>query len=265
MPARSSTPARPAGSYRVEALAKGLRVLNTFADAGPLLTLSEIAEMTELPMPTAFRLAATLEEAGYIERMPNGAYRPALKVLALGQASLRGSDLVEISRAPLQALADTTGHTVNLATLTGDRVLYLVRLRNGDLVTANIHVGSTLPAVYSSLGKAILAYLTPRELESRLSGHMFGAVAGPNAVRSLKALQLQLRKVREDGYAVQDEEVAAGLRAVAAPIRNRDGQVIAAINIAVQATDMTLDELLGAHLAQLREVASQISLRLEMS
>lgn len=100
MPARSSTPARPAGSYRVEALAKGLRVLNTFADAGPLLTLSEIAEMTELPMPTAFRLAATLEEAGYIERMPNGAYRPALKVLALGQASLRGSDLVEISSPP---------------------------------------------------------------------------------------------------------------------------------------------------------------------
>jgi IclR family pca regulon transcriptional regulator len=265
MPAKHGASARPAASYRVEALAKGLRVLSAFSESGAVLTLKEIVELTGIPMPTTFRLAATLEEARFLERLPNGAYRPGLKVLTLGQASLRGSDLVEISRAPLQALADRTGQTVNLGTLTGDRILYLVRLRNGDLVTANIHVGSTLPAVYSSLGKVLLAGLSAHDLALRLAGHKFGAVAGPNAVKSLTALQRQLRDIRAQGYAVQDEEVAAGLRAVAAPVRNQAGEVIAAVNIAVQASEMTVVELLENHLAQVLEVATEISLRLEFA
>lgn len=265
MPAKHGTPARPAASYRVEALAKGLRVLSTFSEASAVLTLKEIVELTGIPMPTTFRLAATMEEAGFLERLPNGAYRPGLKVLTLGQASLRGSDLVEISRVPLQALADRTGQTVNLGTLNGDRILYLVRLRNGDLVTANIHVGSTLPAVYSSLGKVLLAELSAQDLESRLAGYAFGSVAGPNAVTSLAALRRQLHDIRTQGYAVQDEEVAAGLRAVAAPVRNHTGEVIAAINIAVRAVDMSLTELLERYLDQVLDVAGEISLRLELA
>lgn len=249
-------------TYRVEALAKGLRVLTAFSEARPVLTLSELAVLAELPLPTTFRMAATLEEAGYLERLSNGAYRPGLRVLTLGHATLQGSDLVQVSEASLRALADRTGQTVNLAVLAGDRVLYLVRIRNGDLVTANLHVGSTLPAAHSSLGKVLLADLDPREVRARLGKSAFRHHAGPKAVMSHKELARQLVVVREQGYAVQDEEVAAGLRAVAAPVRNADRRAVAAINVAVMAPEFTVKQMLNKFKEPLLETAHGISLRL---
>lgn len=253
---------RASGSYRVEALAKGLRILDAFATAGPVLSLGEVVEMTGLPMPTAFRLVATLEDAGYLERELTGAYRPSLRVLPLGQASLEGSDVVSVARGPLRALADRTGQTVNLGVLSGDQVLYLIRQRNADLVTANLQVGSTLPAVYSSLGKVLLAFLGADELHSRLADWSFERPPGPHAVTSRAELERQLEQVQKSGYAVQDQEVAAGLRAVAAPIRNRDGRVVAAMNLAVKAADCTLEHLLDSYKEPVLAVASEISTRL---
>ena len=255
---------RPAAFYRVEALAKGLSVLTAFSEDHPVLSLSELSAVTGLPLPTTFRMAATLEEGGYLERMPGGAYRPGLRVLTLGHATLQGSDLVQLSEATLRALADTIGQTVNLAVLAGNQVLYLVRLRNADLVTANIHVGSTLPAAYSSLGKVLLADLDPKDLETRLRDFPFSRSAGPNAVTSVEQLSRQLAEVRGQGYAVQDEEVAPGLRSVAAPVRNGDSRVVAAINIAVKAVDYTVDDMLRTLKAPLQTAALDISRRLGM-
>ena len=139
------------------------------------LKLREICDRTGIPMPTAFRVVATLEEGGYLERLPDGSIRPGVAVLLLGSAALRGSSLVQLSEQPLRHLAEESGETVNLGVLVGDQVLYLARLRNSDLVTANIQVGSTLPAAYTSMGKLLLAYLSDAELardarEPRLRG-----------------------------------------------------------------------------------------------
>jgi IclR family pca regulon transcriptional regulator len=235
---------RPASSYRVEALAKGLRVLTTFSEVRSELTLSELSEMAQLPMPTTFRMVSTLEEAGYLERLSSGAYRPGLRVLTLGHATLQASDLVQLSEPSLQALADLTGQTVNLAVLLDDRILYLVRIRNSDLVTANIHVGSTLPAAYSSIGKVLLADLDPDEFERRIDETSLPRGGGPNAVSSIQTLALQLSKVRSQGFAIQDEEVAQGLRSIAAPIHNDQNKVVAGINITVKASDFTVAGIL---------------------
>ena len=104
--------------------------------------------------------------------------------------------------------------------LTGDRVLYLVRLRNSDLVTANIQVGSTLAAVHTSIGKLLLAYLDRSRLDARVTDASFAANHGPNAKVSLAELRAELAKIREDGWAMQDEELAFGLRSVAAPVHD---------------------------------------------
>jgi len=239
-------------------------VLTAFSEARPILTLSELAGITGLPLPTTFRMAATLEEAGYLERLSTGAYRPGLRVLTLGQATVQGSDLVQVSEASLRALADRTRQTVNLAVLAGDHVLYLVRLRNAELVTANLHVGSTLPAVYSSLGKVLLADLDPRDVRSRLGNSAFSHHGGPNAVASSRELARQLTQVRKQCFAIQDEEVAPGLRAVAAPIRNDENRVVAAINIAVMATEFSVDDMLARFRDPLLTTAQEISLRLGM-
>ncbi|MFI5898291.1 IclR family transcriptional regulator [Actinoplanes sp. NPDC051513] len=123
---------------------------------------------------------------------------------------------------------------MNLAVLAGDRVLYLVRLRNGDLVTANIQVGSTLPAVHTSIGKLLLAYSQDLSVVSETS---FKVNHGPNAKLSLDELRDELTKIRNDGWAMQDEELAYGLRSVAAPVRDADGSVVAGANLAVQSRD----------------------------
>ena len=179
-------PAKAGSRYRIEALAKGLDVLRLFDESVTSLKLREICDRTGIPMPTAFRVVATLEEGGYLERLPDGSIRPGVAVLLLGSAALRGSSLVQLSEQPLRHLAEESGETVNLGVLVGDQVLYLARLRNSDLVTANIQVGSTLPAAYTSMGKLLLAYLSDAELEATLANHDFGADAGPNAAKSLE-------------------------------------------------------------------------------
>src|SRR4051794_8210757 len=136
--------------YRVEALAKGLRLLSLFDEQRPTWRVSDLATATGLPMPTVYRVVMTLTAEGYLDHLPGGEYRPGVRTLTLGTAALRSLDLVALATPKLQRLGQTTGETVNLAVLTGDRVLYLVRLRNSDLVTANIQVGSTLPAVHTS-------------------------------------------------------------------------------------------------------------------
>ncbi len=228
------SPAKAPSRYRIEALAKGLDVLRLFDESATSLKLREISDRTGIPMPTAFRVVATLEEGGYLERLPDGSIRPGVAVLLLGSAALRGSGLVQLSEQPLRHLAEESGETVNLGVLVGHQVLYLARLRNSDLVTANIQVGSTLPAAYTSMGKLLLAYLSDAELVMMLAGHDFDADAGPNAARSLDELRERLALIREQGYALQDQEVAAGLRSVSVPVFGRDSATpAAAINMAV--------------------------------
>jgi IclR family pca regulon transcriptional regulator len=226
------------------------------------LRTREIAELTGLAMPTTFRIVATLEEFGYLERLGDGSVRPGLAILTLGTAALRGSSLLEASDQPLRRLADATGETINLGVLTEDRVLYLARLRNADLVTANVQVGSTLPAIFTSMGKLLLAYLPEDELERRLDPESFRTAGGPNAVRSLADLRRRLRQVRRDGYSIQDQELAAGLRSVAVPVYAGGNTPVAALNLAVSASRHDVDSLTSKFLAPLQAAAADISLRL---
>lgn len=248
--------------YRVESLAKGLAVLSLFSERRTSLMLKQICEATAMPMPTAFRIIATLEEDGYLERLPDGSYRPSVAVLSLGYSALSGLDLVDHAQILLRELAQSINETVNLGSLVNDRVLYLVRIRNADLVTANIQVGSTLPAVHTSLGKMLLSELDPIELKQRLDARSFTEGTGPNAVRSLEDLERTFVTIRRQGYATQDQEVAHGLRSIACPIRGRDGGIVAAANVAVQASQYTTAELVRRFRAPLREACEEITRRL---
>jgi IclR family pca regulon transcriptional regulator len=257
-------PAAPGGNqYRIESLAKGLSVLRLFDENVVSLRLRDICDQTGIPMPTAFRIVSTLEQDGFLDRTADGAFRPGVSVLTLGSATLRGSSIVQVSEKPLLHLAETTHETVNMGVLLGDQVLYLVRLRNADLVTANVQVGSTLPAVYTSMGKLLLAHLTPDELDARLGPDPFSQAAGPNAVHTRAQLDERLAAIRERGYSVQDEELASGLRSVSVPIWGTAPQPAGAINIAVASSRHDLAALTGPLLTALQAAADDISLRLK--
>ncbi|SFP86120.1 MULTISPECIES: IclR family transcriptional regulator [Actinomadura] len=248
--------------YHIAALAKGLQVLSLFEGATLSLRTSDIAALTGIPMPTAFRIVSTLEDLGYLERRHDGSVQPGVKVLTLGSAAIRGSSLVQLSDRPLRLLAEATGETVNLGVLVEDRVLYLARLRNADLVTANVHVGSTLPATYTSMGKVLLAYLPREDLERRVTEASFTPGAGPNAVTGPDELYPQLDQVRRNGYAVQDEELAQGLRSVSVPVFGAGDVPEAAVNVAVSAQRCSEHDLRGDILERLRETAADITTRL---
>ena len=262
MPKSPAPRGRAAPSGRVRSLAKGLAILTAFAEARSALTLTKVSTITKMPMPTAFRMVSTLAEANYLERLPSGAYQPGLRALTLAQATLHGSDLIHLAEPSLRTLADLTHQTVNLAVLLDNQTLYLVRLRNSDLVTANIHVGSMLPAAYSSMGKVLLADLDPAELERRIGETGLPPGYGPNAVTSIQALTRQLTRVRSQGFAIQDQEVARGLRSIAAPIRDHQNHVVASVNIAVKATDFTVATILRDLKQPLMTTSHELSLRL---
>ena len=123
-PARARTEASTGSStgsappdYRVEALAKGLRVLSVFSEQRPTWRITDIAAEVSLPLPTAYRIVMTLTAEGYLDHLPSGEYRPGVRVLTLGTAALRSLDLVELATPKLQDLANATRETVNLAVL----------------------------------------------------------------------------------------------------------------------------------------------------
>lgn len=254
---------KAANQYRIESLAKGMQVLRLFDERAVSLRLRDICDHTGIPMPTVFRIVSTLEEDGFLDRNPDGSVQPGIAVLTLGSSALRGSSLVQVSEKPLRELADATGETVNLGTLLGDQVLYLVRLRNADLVTANVQVGSMLPAVYTSMGKLLLSGLSATQLDETLGDHPFDDSAGPNAVTTRSELDARLAQVRELGYSIQDQELAQGLRSVSVGVFGRNQSMVAAINIAVSASRHDVDSLRGPLLAAARKAAQEISVRLQ--
>jgi IclR family pca regulon transcriptional regulator len=245
--------------YRVEALAKGLRILSLFDEQRPTWRVTDLATVAGLPMPTVYRVVQTLTSEGYLDHLPNGDYRPGVRTLTLGTAALRSLDLVGVATPRLQQLAEKTGETVNLAVLNADQVLYLVRLRNSDLVTANIQVGSTLPAVTTSIGKLLLAYVDEDDLKTRISSASFTSQHGPNAKVSLAELREELEQIRNQGWAMQDEELAYGLRSVAGPITGSDGRVVAGVNLAVQARDWSTQRIVRELRPALLETCGEIS------
>jgi IclR family pca regulon transcriptional regulator len=250
-------------NYRVEALARGLRVLSLFGEDRPRMTMTEIAEVSGIPLPSTFRIVATLTAEGYLEQRRDGAYQPGVAVLNLGFAALRGSDFLEVADGVLRRLAAETDATANLGSLQGARVLYLARVRDGSsLVTANLQVGSMLPAIHASMGKVLLAALGSGGLAD-LKGQLdFRAPAGPNAIGTLKDLREELKRVREAGYATQDEEVAAGLRSVAVPVGPLQDGLRYAINVAVPASRCSVQELAELALPPLRAAAGQLAMHL---
>lgn len=247
-------------------MVRSLAVLELFSPERAWLSLAEIARETNLSTATALRHVATLAEAGFLERSPvTGKFRPGLAVLRLGFTALSSEGLRELARIRLERLAETLGETVNMAVLVGVDIVYIERIRRQELVTASIHVGSRLPAHCTSMGKALLAELPDAELELRLEGIVLSPTEGKNAITDVLILRRELVRTRERGYAIQDEELMTGLRSVAAPIRDRSGHAVAAINVAVSAGRVSLPELLDEISPQVVVAARDISTAVHLS
>jgi IclR family pca regulon transcriptional regulator len=248
--------------YFIEALERGLQILETFSEEGRSLTLTEIGVSVGLNKSTVFRFVYTLERLGYLERDPRTKrYRPGLKVLQLGFTALNSLEAAQIAQPYLKALAAECGETTNMTVRDGKDIVYVARNKTRQIISVDLQLGSRLPVYCTSMGKAQLIDLSRQELYALLGEGPYHKV-GPNTLTTLDALVAELDKVRQQGYAINDEELTAGLRSVAAPVRDRNGELVAAVNVSALGARMSrqeLEEVLGPMVVK---TAREISLAL---
>lgn len=223
--------ASPPASF-IQSVGRALSVLELFSDRRPALTIAEIAALTGLNRATSYRFAHTLRQLGYLEEIGGGKFRPGNKAIALGQSALRSLELPELALPHLQKLRDVTHETVNLGVLKGTEMIFMARILGDSLLNFRFYVGMRIPAYLSTMGRAMLAFLDPVEAEAVLMRTERTAQTDRTKT-SVEDLLSEFAHIREQGYAVVDEELAMGLRGIAAPILNRDGYPIAAVNVSI--------------------------------
>jgi IclR family pca regulon transcriptional regulator len=248
---------RSTGPDFIEALARGLDVITAFEPARPRMTLSELAAATGLARPTVRRILLTLVELGYV-RSDDGAFTLTPRVLDLGVAFVRSMGLWEIARPHMEQLVAYTHESSSIAQLDGSDIIYVARVSVPKIITFAVSIGTRFPALQTSLGKVLLAALPRDEVERVLAEpSRSGISASWQPDRTER--DAVLREVRAQGYAVTDEQLAAGIRSVAAPLRDGDGRVVAAMNVTVHAAETPLERVTSDYLPRLLRTASDIS------
>jgi IclR family transcriptional regulator, pca regulon regulatory protein len=251
---------------RSQSLERGLAILAAFRSDRPRLGISELGREVGLTRSTTHRYVATLTSLGYLQQDPETKkYALGPRVVDLGFSALNSMELRDIPEPHLQQLSDETGHTVNMAILDGAHIVYIVRCRSSSVaqreIDLNLHVGALLPAYCTSMGKVLLAHLPEGERRAALASTDF-ARRGPNTITTAATLEKELVHVRCSGFALNDEELAYGLRSIAMPIRTQTGEVAAAINLAAHRSMISIDDLIARLSPVLRYSADEISARL---
>ncbi len=248
-----------------QSLERGLAILGCFTPERPVLGIADIADELGMSRSTTHRYVITLVALGYLEQGASRKYRLGLRVTDLGMSALNSTGLREHSRPYLEELRQRTSYTVNLAVLDGSEILYIDRARSfrrgQSKIDLGLAPGSRLPAYCTSMGKLLLAYLPEHEQRNVLA-EMTLSKRGPNTITSKKSLRSELEQVREESFAVNDEELASGLHSISAPVRSESREVVAAVNMAAHSSMISLEELvdhLGPHLVS---TADRISARL---
>jgi IclR family pca regulon transcriptional regulator len=224
-------------------------------------SLGSIVATTGWSKPAVYRLVRTLETVGALRQQEGKGYVLGPALITLGQAAMRATGLQQIARPYIERLAEQIGETVVLTVLDGDEVVYLDRIESDQILIPRTRLGSRLPAYCTSTGQALLAGLDDEEVVRRVGDREFEK-RGPNTLRDTRELLARLAEVRRRGFALNDEELTIGHRAVAAPVRNHTDAGVAAISISVPAARVANSELMRFAEEALVPTAHDISVAL---
>ncbi|WP_130293302.1 IclR family transcriptional regulator domain-containing protein [Pseudonocardia sediminis] len=212
---------------RLQSVERAISVLLAFDAARPTATMAELAEATNLARPTVRRILLTLHGLGYVENS-GSRWRLTPRVLSIGQHYSASNSIIEVAQPHLLRLAEQTEESASLAALDGADAVYIARVPVRRIMTINISIGTRVPAHATSMGRVLLAW-APSELiaqvieETGLPAYTRHTVTDPSIFRGA------LRTVKDQGWSVVSEELEAGLISIAAPVRDQNGTVIAAL------------------------------------
>ncbi|MBD8608340.1 helix-turn-helix domain-containing protein [Aeromicrobium sp. CFBP 8757] len=248
---------RGEGADFVEALARGLDVIECLGTAARAMSLSEIATASDLARPTARRLLLTLAELGFV-RVTGGSYDLTPKVLRLGMAYVGSTGLWDVARPHMEDLVRTTGESTSMTQLDGSDIVYVARVAVPKIIAIRVEIGTRFPAVVTSQGKVLLAALDADALDTtlRIPSRAPG-VAVPSV--DVDRVRGQLATIREQGWALADEELAPGVRSVAVPVRDASGRTVSAMNVTVNAAETSVETLTQVYLPALVRTAAEVS------
>jgi IclR family transcriptional regulator, pca regulon regulatory protein len=240
----------------IEAIARGLDVIRSFDASRPAMSLSEVAVASGLPRPTARRILITLEQLGYVRSGDEG-FVLTPRVIELGMAYIGSTNIWDIVRPNLADLVKQTNESSSVAQLDGSDIVYVARVAVPKLVTLSVTIGTRFPAVSTSLGKVLLAALTPEELDRTLAEPTRSGLV-PRWQPERPEIDEALQVVRERGWAITDEQLARGIRSVATAVRDGDGRTVAAVNVNSNSAETSIETLTEHHLPLLLTCAEAI-------
>jgi IclR family transcriptional regulator, pca regulon regulatory protein len=238
-------------------LAKGLAVLGAFGRQRPTMTLSEAAEVADLSRAAARRVLRTLSLLGYVEQQGRN-FSLSPRILEFGFAYLSTQSWIDRALPLMRELSERLGESCSAAILQGHDIVYVARVPARRIMSAALSVCSRLPALHTALGRVLFGYLDEAEIWRRLKSQRIEAYT-PQSITDLQALFDRIRADRAQGFAILDEELELGLRALAVPVLDRTGQAVGAINLSTHSTRTTRNEMRERFLPELNRIADQLS------
>lgn len=229
-------------SSRLSSVAAAVRVLKCFSEAEPEIGISSLAKRLSLAKSTVHRLAVTLVSEGLLEQNPeNGRYRLGIHLFIMGTLVRRRLEVSNTAQPFLQYLRERTGETIHLAVLNETNIMYLYNLESNQTIRMKSYIGTLQPAFCTCEGRAMVAFggneLINRVLQSGLAPRTAKTLVDPAELLKMFA------NVRQQGYAIDDEESEEDMRGIGAPLRDSTGQVVAAIGICGPSQRLTLKKL----------------------
>ncbi len=229
------------GHDYVQSLDRGLSVIRAFSHDDPRLTLSDVARATGLTRAAARRFLLTLQRLGYVDSDDREFYLTP-RVLELGYAYLSTTPFWDLAFRHMEALVERLHESSSISVLDRDEIVYVARVPTKRIMTINLAVGTRLPAYATSMGRVLLANLDEKDLDSYFQRAELAKLTS-RTITNQGELVSVLAEVREQGWALVDQELEEGVRSIAAPLRGAGGRVVGAMNVSAHASRTTLDRL----------------------
>jgi len=248
--------ARGDGPEFVEALDRGLRVIQAFSREGRPMTLSKAAELTGLARATVRRILLTLKASGFVNG-DDRLFSLTPRVLLLASSYLGSNQLNTVMQPLMDAAAAEAREVCSLAILDGEEVVFIARSSPTRMFSTGLEIGYRLPAFCTSVGRALLSRMPDDQLRQAIERMTLTAMT-PQTTTDKEALIASITAVRDDGYSVVDSEAEEGFRSISVPIRRYDGGIVAAANIGGHVDRITLDEMTQRFLPLLKKLSTTV-------
>jgi IclR family pca regulon transcriptional regulator len=241
----------------VLSLERGLQVIRSFGHDAARMTLSDVARRTGLSRAAARRFLLTLTELGYVT-FDGKRFSLTPRVLGLGYAYLSSFTIVDLSQPFLERVSERLHESCSISVLDRRDIVYVARVPARRIMSVSISIGTRLPAHATSMGQVLLAALSPERLDNYFRDVELASFTA-HTVTDEAELRALLKRVAAQGYSIADQELEAGLRSIAVPVRDRSGSVVAAMNVSAHAARASMADLVRNFLPELRRAAADLT------